>query len=247
MMHIRKLAMILVPVALSGCASLSVDSAMPAADAQVQPGQDPYETGRTYFEQKQYGLALAAFRESLRQQPDAPRELNAVAACYDQMLRFDLSDQYYELALKADPDSVQTLNNLGYSHYRRSQEGYGSEYLTSARTYLARASALASGNAVVAKNLALIDTAMAGLGTVKPAVASLPGIRIAEQDPYASWIERISPTSVLLVTRPDPKAATLARSLGVLPSIANVTVVAEATKPPKAEISRAAPLDDGVA
>src|SRR5262249_38678936 len=105
-----------------------------------------------------------------------------------------------------------------------------------------------SDNAVVTKNLALIDTAMAGLGSVKPAVASLPGIHIAEQDPYTSWIERTSPTSVLLVTRPDPKAATLARSLSVLPRIASVTHVGNATKPPpKLEISRAAPPDDDAA
>ena len=248
MKEMRKLAMVLLTVALSGCAWMSDSAESPLADTEVQQSQDPYETGRTYFEQKQYGLALAAFRESLRQHPHAPRELNAVAACYDQMLRFDLSDRYYDLALSIDPSSVQTLNNLGYSHYRRSQEGYGSEYLMSARAYLARARALAGGNPVVAKNLDLVETAMAQLGPVQPQVAaSLARIRVAEQDPYVSWIERISPTSVLVVTRPDPKTATLARSLGVLPRIAAVSAAPNTVRVPKLEASRAAPAEGGAA
>ena len=243
MKQMRKLAIVLLPAALSGCAWMDGGAQSPFADTEVQQSQDPYETGRTYFEEQQYGLALAAFRESLRQHPDAPRELNAVAACYDQMLRFDLADGYYNLALNLDPNSVQTLNNLGYSHYRRSQEGYGSEYLMSARTYLARAGALAAGNPVVARNLDLIETAMARLGPVEPVAGSLPGIRVAEQDPYTSWIERMSPTSVLVVTRPDTKTATLARSLGVLPRIAAVSAATSAV----AEISRAAPAQGGAA
>ncbi len=247
MKQMRNLAMVLLTAALSGCAWIGGGAQSPLADTEVQQSQDPYEAGRTYFAQEQYGLALAAFRESLRQHPDAPRDLNAVAACYDQMLRFDLADRYYDLALNLDPNSVQTLNNLGYSHYRRSQEGYGSEYLMSARTYLARASALASGNAVVAKNLDLIETAMARLGPVEPVAASFPGIRVAEQDPYTSWIERMSPTSVLVVTRPDPKIATLARSLGVLPRIAAVSAAANAIAPPRLEMSRAAPAEGGTA
>lgn len=241
----RKLAMVLLTAALSGCAWMGGDAQPPFADTEVQ--QDPYETGRTYFKQNQYGLALAAFREALRLHPNAPRELNAVASCYDQMLRFDLADRYYDLALNLDPNSVQTLNNLGYSHYRRSQEGYGAEYLMSARAYLAHASALAGGNPVVAKNLDLIETSMARLGTAEPLAASLPGIRIADQDPYTSWIERMSPTSVLVVTRPDPATATLARSLGVLPRIAAVTVAAHAVVPPKLEVSRAEPAEGGAA
>jgi hypothetical protein len=245
MKQMRKLAMVLLTAALSGCGWMGGGAQSPFADTEVQPSQGPYETGRSYFEQEQFGLALAAFRESLRQHPDAPRELNAVAACYDQMLRFDLADRYYDLALNIDPNSVQTLNNLGYSHYRRSQEGYGSEYLMSARAYLARASALAGGNPVVAKNLDLIETSMAQLGTAEPLAASLPGIRIAEQDPYTSWIERMSPTSVLVVTRPDPETATLARSLGVLPRIAAVSVAAHAVVPPKLEVSRAEPTEGG--
>ena len=247
MKQMRKLAIVLLAAALSGCAWMGGGAQSPFADTEVQQSQDPYETGRTYFEEKQYGLALAAFRESLRQHPDAPRELNAVAACYDQMLRFDLADGYYNLALNLDPNSVQTLNNLGYSHYRRSQEGYGSEYLMSARTYLARAGALAAGNPVVARNLDLIETAMARLGPVAPVAASLPGIRVAQQDPYTSWIERMSPTSVLVVTRPDSKTATLARSLGVLPRIAAVSAPTSAVAPPKLEMSRAAPAEGGAA
>ena len=219
----RKLMMVLVTVALSGCAGMS-GTVEQSVDGDTQQSQGPYEAGKDYFAQKQYGLALAEFRKSLRQNPRAPRELNAVAAVYDQLLRFDLADRYYQLALGIDPNSVQTLNNLGYSHYRRSQEGYGVEYLATARAYLARASALAGDNPVVVANLDIVSAAIAGPGNNDADVAlSVPGIQVAARDAYAAWIERTGPTSVLIVMRPDPAVVALTRSLGVLPQITAVS------------------------
>jgi hypothetical protein len=235
--------MVLLAAALPGCALMGGGTESPSA-AETRQSQDPYAAGKAYFAQKQYGLALAEFRQSLRQHPRAPRDLNAVAACYDQMLRFDLADRYYDLALSIERNSVETLNNVGYSHYRRSQEGHGVEYLVTAQAYLARASALAGKNPVVTANLDMVSAAMAESGDAKADVAlSIPGIHVAALDPYASWIERTSPTSVLVVTRPDPATTALTRSLGVLPRIAAITAKADVNVPPDIELSHPAAAD----
>jgi hypothetical protein len=236
----RKLMMVLLTAALPGCVSIGGGTESPSG-IETRQSQDPYAAGKAYFARKQYGLALAEFRQSLRQHPRAPRDLNAVAACYDQMLRFDLADRYYDLALSIEPNSVETLNNVGYSHYRRSQEGYGVEYLVTAQAYLARASALAGKNPVVTANLDMVSAAMADSEDAKVDVAlSIPGIHVAARDPYASWIERTGPTSVLVVTRPDPVTTALTRSLGVLPRIAAITAKADVNVPPDFGLSRPA-------
>src|SRR5689334_13842809 len=89
----------LLAIALSGCGGLDEAFTARPAGSETQQPQDPYEAGRGYFEQRQYGLALEAFRNSLRQNPDSVRNLNGVAATYDQMLRFDLADRYYKRAV----------------------------------------------------------------------------------------------------------------------------------------------------
>ena len=136
------------------------------------------------------------------------------------MLRFDLADRYYKQALAIDPNSVPTLNNVGYSHLRRSEEGYGAEFLASAKAYFERAQAMAGDNTVIQKNLARVT---ADLATPEEpdavSVANVPGFQVAARDPYASWIERRSQNEVYLVTDPDAAIVALVRSLGLRPDI----------------------------
>jgi len=221
MISISRMVVVVLAISISGCAwsDGALSPAQPGTEAQ-QPA-DPYEVGKAYFAQAQYGLALESFRAALRQSPDSTRNLNAVAACYDRMLRFDLADRYYQQALALDPHSVQTLNNLGYSHYRRYEEGYGGEFLASAKDYLDRAVSLAQDNPVIAVNIARVEVALTQQSA--PAVAApapARGIQVVERDPYAAWIERRSPSELYLVTRPNAAAVALIRSLNVAPSIA---------------------------
>ena len=53
-------------------------------------------------------LSLKKYRSSLR-------ALNGIAACYDKLGRYHVAMRYYDKALRIDPDSSLTLNNLGYS------------------------------------------------------------------------------------------------------------------------------------
>jgi tetratricopeptide (TPR) repeat protein len=140
------------------------------------------------------------------------------------MSRFDLADQYYNRALAANPESPETLNNIGYSHYQRSQNGYGIEYLESARAYLERARSIAGDNSVVAENMVRVSTALAQAGKQETEMAAaIPGFQFVSRDLYASWIERLSQSEVLVVTRPDPETAKLSRSLGLAPAVAALT------------------------
>ncbi len=221
MISISRVVAVVVAVSVSGCAwsdgALSPDQ--PGTEAQ-QPA-DPYGVGKAYFAQGQFGLALESFKTALRQSPDSARNLNAVAACYDRMLRFDLADRYYEQALALDPNSIQTLNNLGYSNYRRYEEGYGGEYLASAKDYLDRARSLAQDNPVIADNIVRVEAALTQQSAPTVAApAPARGIQVVERDPYAAWIERRSPSELYLVTHPNAAAVAHIRSLGLAPSIA---------------------------
>jgi tetratricopeptide (TPR) repeat protein len=117
---------------------------------------DPYELGKKQFSQGLYGMALKNFRVALVREPTSMDRLNAVAATYDKLGRFDLSERYYARALGVDPDSVQTLNNIGYSFLM--QKDY-----VSARYYLEQAAKVARADDhytdIVGANLVSLDMA----------------------------------------------------------------------------------------
>lgn len=76
---------------------------------------DHYDMGKAYFERGMYGLALEAFKKEQSINRSSIRALNGIAACYDKMGRYQVAMRYYNMALRIDPDSALTLNNLGYS------------------------------------------------------------------------------------------------------------------------------------
>lgn len=118
--------------------------------------QDPYALGKKQFADGLYGMALKSFRVALVHEPKSLDRLNAVAATYDKLGRFDLAERYYALALGVDPNSVQTLNNIGYSFLM--QKDY-----VSARYYLDQAAKVARAEdkyiGVVGANLVTLDMA----------------------------------------------------------------------------------------
>lgn len=117
---------------------------------------DPYKLGKKQYANGLYGMALKNFRIALVRDPKSIDKLNAVAATYDKLGRFDLSERYYARALAVDPKSVLTLNNVGYSFLI--QKDY-----VSARYYLEQAATVAAGNSkyndTVGANLVSLDMA----------------------------------------------------------------------------------------
>lgn len=123
----------------------------------VQAGaQAPYALGKKQFAKGLYGMALKNLRVALVREPKSIDRLNAVAATYDKLGRFDLAERYYARALGVDPNSVQTLNNIGYSFLM--QEDY-----VSARYYLDQAAKVARAEdeyvGIVGANLVSLDMA----------------------------------------------------------------------------------------
>jgi Tfp pilus assembly protein PilF len=118
--------------------------------------QDSYALGKKQFAKGLYGMALKNFRVALVREPKSLDRLNAVGATYDKLGRFDLSERYYARALGVDPNSVQTLNNIGYSFLM--QKDY-----VSARYYLNQAAKVARAEDeftnVVGANLVSLDMA----------------------------------------------------------------------------------------
>src|SRR5215468_4700448 len=153
MTMIRSLALIaaLLPL-LSGCAFLNQQLAM-STEAPTSGGTDfegAMTRGKAYFAEGQLGFALIAFQQALEQQPGSARALDAIAATYDKLQRYDLADHYYQQALEREPNSSDLLNNVGYSHMLRGDyEG--------ARQYLQRAAVLNPASKVINANLAMIQ------------------------------------------------------------------------------------------
>jgi tetratricopeptide (TPR) repeat protein len=126
---------------LGGCAATNgvIASTAPA---------DSYTGGKENFAAGQFGLALVNFQKALEEQGPSVDRLNALGATYDQLSRFDLADRAYRQALVLDPESAQTLNNIGYSYLLRGRADLAS-------AYLAKAQSLAKGDSRIGANLAL--------------------------------------------------------------------------------------------
>lgn len=111
------------------------------------------ERGRKEYAANRCGLAIRHFRNALNRQPDSVAAMNGMAACYDTMKRFDLSERFYRAALVQNPRSVQTLNNLGYSYYLQNKPDLAVGYLQEAKR-------LAVQNPLVENNVQLAETAL---------------------------------------------------------------------------------------
>jgi hypothetical protein len=216
--RLRFAALLLCTVALPGCAGSTVSNstvALSPAVAQPELEDSMYQRGKRNFQQGQYGLALAAFTTSLQMNPGAIREMNAIAACYDRMQRFDLADQYYQQALSVDPNSAVTLNNLGYSHLMRGEQASSLEEVSLAWSYFDKARAIDGSNPVVTANLSKASAFLAAAreDAVNDVASALEGpVKISEPTANDAWIERTSAKTVRIVTNPDTAVSDFARS-----------------------------------
>src|SRR5262245_54905677 len=97
---------------LGGCAAVN-------GLASSTAPSDSYATGKEKFAAGQFGLALESFQKALDEKGPSVDRLNALGATYDRLSRFDLADRAYRQALALDPESAQTMNNIGYSYLLR--------------------------------------------------------------------------------------------------------------------------------
>ena len=119
-------------------------------DPKYYPSDEPLKLGMEHFGRGSYGLAERYFRDAVEK---APRDVTAwtgLAASYDRLRRFDLADQAYAQAVRLGGETVQILNDQGYSYMLRGN-------LSAARKKFERAYTLDPTNPTIANNLQLLN------------------------------------------------------------------------------------------
>lgn len=223
---------------LQGCAITErlLDGTQGSETAEARPGEfdAAMAKGKTLFTAGQFGLALAAFEVALQIQPDSPRALNAVAATYDQLRRFDMADKYYARALQLAPDSSDVLNNVGYSHILRGDP-------IGAQRYLVQALPADGKDQVVVANLALARARAEGAN-----VAALPAAPIAQPGALpggGSPMMLRPPTGEPIAQLPAPVAAPPSSATAAsLPQLAPPPPPATAASPQPAAVQQLAAM-----
>lgn len=148
---------------LTGCNTFSevasppaVDQVAPTAtlqnagDIKYYPSDEPLKLGLEYFKKGSYGIANRYFRDAVEKAPEDAEAWIGLAATYDRLRRFDLADQAYAQAIKLTGETVQILNDRGYSYLLRGDLG-------KARAKFLRAYQLDPTNPTVINNLQLLN------------------------------------------------------------------------------------------
>lgn len=135
--------------------------------AAKERGSPMVQEGRSLLAMGSIGLALEAFRKSLRDDPASNvQALAGIAACYERMGRWDLARANYEAALAIEPTNEILLNTFAAS---LDQQGRHRE-ATALRAEIARRDALAVGAA--ADEIAVSASAQAPVPAPPRAVPS---------------------------------------------------------------------------
>ena len=149
---------------LAGCNTVSEVAPVPALDqvaptATVQnagdikyyPSDEPLKLGLEYFKKGSYGIANRYFRDAVEKAPKDAEAWIGLAATYDRLRRFDLADQAYAAAIKLTGETVQILNDRGYSYMLRGDLG-------KARAKFLKAYQLDPTNPTVINNIQLLNS-----------------------------------------------------------------------------------------
>jgi Flp pilus assembly protein TadD len=122
-----------------------------SGDVKYYPSDEPLRLGMEYFARGQYGISQRYFRDAVEKAPKDVTAWIGLAASYDRLRRFDLADQAYALAIKLTGETVQILNNQGYSYMLRGD-------LVKARVKFLKAYELDPTNPTIINNLELLNS-----------------------------------------------------------------------------------------
>ncbi len=115
------------------------DPVQEPTDVKYYPSDEPVRMGLEQFNRGNYGIAQRYFKDAV-----------GLAASYDRLRRFDLADQAYLQAIRLGGETVQILNDQGYSYMLRGN-------LSAARRKFEKAYSLDPTNPVIANNLELLN------------------------------------------------------------------------------------------
>jgi Flp pilus assembly protein TadD len=120
-------------------------------DVKYYRSDEPLSLGIEHFNRGHYGVAERYFRDAVEK---APRDVTAwvgLAASYDRLGRFDLADRAYRSATRLAGETVQILNNEGYSYMLRGD-------LVRARKKFLKAYEREPNNPMINNNLQLLNS-----------------------------------------------------------------------------------------
>jgi Flp pilus assembly protein TadD len=120
-------------------------------DIKYYRSDEPLKLGMEHFGRGNFGLSERYFRDAVEKTPRDVTAWIGLAASYDRLARFDLADQAYQQAIRLRGETVQILNNQGYSYALRGD-------LSRARQKLMKAYQMEPTNVVVLNNLELLKS-----------------------------------------------------------------------------------------
>lgn len=126
------------------------DPVQEPTDVKYYPSDEPVRLGLEHFNRGNYGISQRYFRDAVEKSPKDVTAWIGLAASYDRIRRFDLADQAYAQAIRLGGETVQVLNDQGYSYMLRGN-------LSAARRKFEKAYSLDPGNLVIANNLELLN------------------------------------------------------------------------------------------
>jgi Flp pilus assembly protein TadD len=137
---------------VSGCTTNPVDALSttsitpPAKDISA----DDLTQCKAQFRDGNYGLAEKHFRQAVELRSDNAEAWMGLAACYDELGRFDFADRAYDQLLKIAGRRPRIVNNMGYSQLLRGNK-------KKARVLLMEAERALPGDKLVEANIALLN------------------------------------------------------------------------------------------
>jgi len=126
------------------------DPVQEPTDVKYYPSDEPVRMGLEHFNRGSFGLSQRYFKDAVEQAPKDVTAWVGLAASYDRLRRFDLADQAYAQAVRLGGETVQILNDQGYSYMLRGD-------LARARKKFTKAYELDPTNPTIANNLQLLD------------------------------------------------------------------------------------------
>jgi Flp pilus assembly protein TadD len=126
------------------------DPVQEPTDVKYYPSDEPVRMGLEQFNRGNYGISQRYFKDAVEKAPKDVTAWVGLAASYDRLRRFDLADQAYSQAIRLGGETVQVLNDQGYSYMLRGNLG-------AARRKFEKAYSLDPTNPVIVNNLELLN------------------------------------------------------------------------------------------
>lgn len=195
--------------------------------SQAIDGGEALLKGQSYFRRGEYALAIESFRRQVRFAPDAADGYNGIAACYDMMGRFDLSEKFYQMALARSPTDGRIYRNMARSLDMQGRKGEG-------QALLAEWDAIQSGKMVVA----MVPEAAVAEPTATTAIASaLPVVAVAPADLSNLPALPPSPSSSDMATSVPSVASPMVEPQKAVAAVRGTEIAAQPAMPAAAPVS----------